>query len=74
MSAPAVAFDLSHLAECAAVRWQPRRAVRVLSVLVGRAGAVFSYSGTSWDAAHVLSRPLRRDQDGAFFFRREAKQ
>ena len=69
----AEALDLSRCAEYAAVRWQPRRAVRYLLVLVGRAGAVSSYSGTFWDAAHVLARLLRRVQDGAFFFRTEAK-
>ena len=69
MSARAAAFDLSHWAEYAAVRWQPHRAVRNLFVLVGRVGAVFSYSGTYWAATHVLPRPLRRDPDGAFFFR-----
>jgi hypothetical protein len=67
-----VAFDLGLLAEYAVIRWQPRRMVRTLLVLVGRVGAVSSYSGTSWDAAHVLVRLLRRAQDGAFFFESEA--
>ena len=72
MSAHAVVFDLGHWAEYAAVRWQPHRAIRTSFVLVGRAGAVPSYSGTFGDAAHVLACPLRRAQDGAFFFRSNA--
>jgi len=70
----AVAFDLGQSAKYAAVRRQPRRAAGIVSVLVGNAGAVSSYSGTSWDAAHVLSCRLRRDQDGAFFFRGNDKR
>lgn len=73
MSAVAVAFDLGHWAEDAAIRWQPHRTVRKSFVLVGRAGAVPFYSGTFGDAAHVLTRPLRRVQDGAFFFRANAQ-
>ena len=69
MSAPAVALALSRWAEYASVRRQPRRADRISFVLVGRAGAVPSYSCTSRDAAQVLVRPPWRAQDGAFFSR-----
>jgi len=64
----AVAHDLSHWAECARAWRQPRRAGRLYPVLIGRAGAVSSVTGTSWDAAKVQARQIGHAQDGAYLF------
>lgn len=64
----AVAHDLSRWAECARAWRQPRRAGRLIPVLIGRAGAVSSTTGTSWDAAKVQARHFRHAQDGAYLF------
>ena len=64
----AAAIELSHWAECARAWRQPCHAGRLYPVLIGRAGAVSSVTGRSWDAAKVQAGHLRHARDGAYLF------
>ena len=62
----AAANELSHWAECARAWRQPCHAGRLYPVLIGRAGAVSSATGGSWDAAEIQARQMGHARDGAY--------
>lgn len=64
----AAAIELSHWAECARAWRRPCRAGRLYPVLIGRAGAVSSTTGGSWDAAEIQARQMGHARDGAYLF------
>lgn len=64
----AAAHELSHWAECARAWRQPCHAGRLYPVLIGRAGAVSSTTGGSWDAAEIQARQMGHARNGAYLF------